>query len=497
MRRFLLLSVVLVFIAGCSSGNAAPAATGGAGTTPVASIVPTIDPNSLGSPRVLAWNPNTLQLGWYVNGKQAPIGQPSTGKALAIPCGMQPNGEKLAIFQGTDPLQPYLLTINSSAAVPLENTTGLSCALPGRTQFSPDGNRLGLIKYTTKTFDSAYATGTLQIVKLPEATEQTSLDNVAAFDLQNDGAVVVQLFPNTKNQAKSADVIFWDGSKTRKIDENVGVLNPDTKADCEFVAAKVLHVGDKVYELFGEKCKIGGSSWRIRKADFGGGNGAEVQSGKTGTNGAATYFSSSAMNEMLLLPDNKTILFTVPNGTASDLVNVARLSIADGSVNNVIGLVTTDQYPPKGQSSLLRSPKNNYLTLVTRNGDGIEQLYLYDFNAPDKAPGSVAGGGKLDQVNDVAWSGDGQKLFYTMVGNTQALFVYDLKGKSNIAARGTFAGGLAVNNDGSQASTVETNKVASNDVRYNLVLINTSDGSKINLVEGAKGDKALMPILVR
>jgi hypothetical protein len=458
-----------------------------------------IDVGSLGSPRILAWDPNKAELLWYGKdaGKTVTVNTSDTPKAILTTCGTNPGGDRIVVYQGAEKLadaQPSILPLNSGDILPLGANIGLSCALPGRIQYSPDGNRIGVIKYDAKTFNNPYAIGTLRVLKIPEGTEQASLSDVASFDLQNDGAVAVQLFTNTKNQSKSADIVFWDGNKTRKIEENIGVLNQDEKADCEFISVKVLRVGDKVFTLWGEKCKKGGNTWRMHRSDFGGGNGVDVKTGQTGVKGAAAYINSAASNEMYLLPGNQQVLFTVPNGRASNIADLMRFSVGDGGVSTLLEGIVVDQYPPTGPSLFARNPKGEYFAFVTRSGDGAEAIYLYNGTKPEEAPTKVAGGALDDRILGVAWSND--KLFYSMVGDLQALFSYTLGGESNLVTRGTYMG-LAVNPDGSFAASSERADVGTNEFRQNLVLINIGEESKVNLTEGAKGDKPIQVLAVR
>jgi hypothetical protein len=457
-----------------------------------------IDVGSLGSPRALVWDPNTAELLWYgKDGKTVSVRKSDTSKAILTTCGTNPGGDRLTVFQGAEKLadaQPYIMPLNSGDILPLGANIGLSCALPGRIQYSPDGNRIGVIKYDAKTFNNPYAVGNLRILKMPEGTEQTSISDVASFDLQNDGVVAVQFFPNTKNQMKSADIVFWDGNKTRKIEENIGVVNQDEKADCEIITVKALRVGDKVFTLWGEKCKKGGSTYRIHRSDFGGGNGVDVKTDVTGTKGAAAYINSAASNEMYLLPGNQQVLFTVPNGRASNIVNLMRLNVSDGSVSSVMEGIVADQYPPTGPSMFVRDAKGEHIALVTRSGDKAEALYIYDATKPEEAPKKVAGGNNADRILGIAWSND--KLFYTMVGDLQALFSYTLAGENNLVTRGTFMG-LGVNPDGSFAASSERVEIATQQFRQNLVLINIGEESKTNLTEGAKGDDPMIVLTVR
>src|SRR5258708_17279786 len=302
--------------AAVSASILAPTATTGVQVNPTA-IPSNIDIGNMPSPRALVFNPNTAQLAWYAAGvSPVTVAKASSGKALMIPCGMTPAGDKAIIYEGGDTAQAFFIPLASGPTTPLGANIGLACALPARTQFSPDGNRLGTLKYAATIGNQPgiqpFARGTLRILKMPEGTEQAAIDNTITFDLQNDGAVLLQFFTNTKGQAKNADLLFWDGSKTRKIEENIQLANTDEKADCAFVTARVLRVADKVYTLFGERCKLGGSTWRLRTADLAGGNGKDIASGPTGANCNANSFLNTDVNDMILLPRRKTPNFTAP-----------------------------------------------------------------------------------------------------------------------------------------------------------------------------------------
>jgi hypothetical protein len=504
MRRLsLVLILVLLLIAGGAlfwMGNLstpstalalAPTATGGVKVDATA-LPAVINVSSLASPRVLAWNPNNTQIAWYAaSGQPVVVAQGSTPKALVIPCGITPAGDKMILYLGGDTAQPYLYPLDSGTPLSLGTNIGLVCAVPNRVQFSADGNSLALIKYDNKAVEANYTVGTLRILKMPDGSEQRALDNVVGYDLQNDGVTALEFFANTKREANSADLVFWDGSKERKIEENIKPLE-----NCQFVAGRPVRAGDKVFTLLGEKCKVGGSKWRLLRSDFAGGNSVNVGSGPTGSNGGALYFNNSGTNDAMLLPDGKSLLITVPNGLHGDVVNVARVSLSDGALSNVLSGVVVDQYPPTAPRRFLRSPKGDRMAFVTRDGNGGEKLFIYDMSAPETQPVPIAGGNRSDRINGLAWTADGERLYYTITGDDNALIYVTTKGESKRIIRGTFQG-LVISADGASAATSEQVQAGTNDLRNNLILINVNDQSKVNLVEGNKGDVALTPLILR
>jgi hypothetical protein len=508
MRRyFILLAAVLLigvaYVLGSqviaasdtSPGNSAaevaalaPTAGVSVEATPISA---TINLGSLGSPRVLAWNPNVPQLGWYASSGQ-PVGiMAATAKALIAPCGVLPSGDRMIIFIGGDTAQPFIFPLDNGAPVSLGANLGLVCSVAGRLQLSPDGNRLGLIKYVDGSVEAKFTVGTLRILKMPEATEQKAAEDVMSFDLQNDGAVYAQVYANTKGEANSIDLTFWDGSKDRKLEENI---KPQEK--CQFVAARILRSSDKVFTLLGEKCTPGGFKWRIMRTDLGGGNSTNLVNGLTGLKGAAAYLNNTGTNNMWLMPGGKELMFTVPNGLNSDVADLARVSVEGGAKSDILAGVEVDIYPPPRGRRFLFNPTGDHLALITRAGNQSEKLYMYDLTSPSTAPVFLAGGNAADRINGVAWSADGTRLYYVITGEDNVMSYATTKGETKRVIRGSFQG-LAINPDGSVAATSEQRKAGTNDIRNDLVMVMVADQSKVTLVEGAKGEGPLVPIIVR
>jgi hypothetical protein len=159
--------------------------------------------------------------------------------------------------------------------------------------------------------------------------------------------------------------------------------------------------------------------------------------------------------------------------------------------------VVIEQYPQVAQNRFLRSPKGDMLALITRDGNGAEQLFTFDLGAPGNAPVKRAGGDRIDRIRGAAWTAEGDRLFYVTIGQENGLFSVGAKEeKPKLIVRGTFQG-LAISPDGGFAATSEERKENARDIRNDLVLITTADQSKVKLVEGAKGEGALVPIILR
>ncbi|MHB8627159.1 MAG: TolB-like translocation protein [Aggregatilineales bacterium] len=480
-----------------------PATTAVTNSTPAPTQpgVPTSAPTQLVSgpsaisiePHVLAWDRDAKQVAWY-----AASGSPQVvvtgGANRVINCGQTPNGNGLILYHGDATAQPILMSLNAATPpVSLGDSSVLACDLSGRTAFSPDGKRLALIKYTADAAITAdFTIGTLRILSMPDGKEQTTFDNVTAFDLENDGALMVKFYPNTKNQADRADLTWWDAAtnKERALETNFKSLD-----GCIFASARTVRAGDKVYTSIGEHCVNPITTiYRVLRTDFAGGNTVNFID-KTTLNGK--YFSNTNTNDLELLPDGQTLLLAVPNGLTSNLANLSRISLPDGKQTAVLSSVITDQstIPPLPRRFLF-NPQRTQLALVQRNTNGGETLYLYDLSKPTQSAAPVTDANRSNQIIALAWNQAGNRLAYIVTGDDSALGYIDLGGTNKLIARGTFQG-LALSPDGQTAATTEPNKVGPGDTRYNLVAIALGDGTKTTIVSGDKGTVALDPLAVR
>jgi Tol biopolymer transport system component len=178
------------------------------------------------------------------------------------------------------------------------------------------------------------------------------------------------------------------------------------------------------------------------------------------------------------------------------VVNLVRVAVADGTMTRVINSVTIDQFPPSSARRFQTSPDRQRLMFVTRDGNGGEALYMYNLLSPGDAPDLIAGGNRSDRINGAAWSADSQRIYYVLASDVNALSMFSLAGESKLIVRGIFQN-LAISPDGSLAATSEQVRADTNDVRNNLVVIDTNTQQKTVLVEGGRGQSALTPLAVR
>ncbi|MBX3065262.1 MAG: hypothetical protein KF726_19945 [Anaerolineae bacterium] len=486
MKKLFSILIMSIALAGCNLG-VAPTSTGPEPTeTPINGDIPAA---SLSSPRVLAWNPNSETLGWAQAGGMIPLKTGLSERSIVLQCGEPTTGagESMIIYVGGDTAQPVLYPIGGGEPTLLGETIGMTCALQKRIHYSPDGKRLGLIQYVSSVRNANFAVGMLRVLQMPDNTAVFSANDVTSFQLYDDGVLVLQIYSGGDGRGRSAVLRWWDGSNERILEQNILSLD-----GCQFVAGSTIRVGETVYTLFGERCTNQGSIWRLMKTDFAGGNSANVESEATG----GRYFVTAASNDLWSLPATEEVLIAYPNGLAADVVNLERVSVKTGAAQTVMNGVVVDQYQPSAPRRFLFSPDHSKLAFVTRDGNGGEALYIYDLSQPAEPPQQVAGGNRSDRIGAVAWAGDGSRLFYILSGDLNSLSSFSMMGESKVIARGQFQM-LVASANGKLVATSEQVRLSASDVRNNLVVINTESQEKTVLIEGAKGDSALTPLVVR
>ncbi len=464
--------------------NAAP-------TTPIATNNNSASATS-GNPRVLAWDRDGKQAAWF-----AATGQPQKvvdgAASRVLLCGLNPPDGLLVLYHGEAVAQPQLVNLNGQAPLSLGDGSALACDISGRTTFSPDTNKLAFIKYASNATTAAdFTSGALRILKVADGSELASIDNVTAFNLQNDGALFLNFFANSKGDADRADLAWWDAATNKKtvLEQNFQALD-----NCFFTSGRVLRVADKVYTSLGERCtKPIGSVYRILRTDFAGGHSINFVDK---TNAGGKYWTNTNTNDLFLTPDGKSLLFLYPNGQSTEVANLVRVSLDTGKPTQVIAGVVTDQSPQSLGRRWLLSPDGTQLAFITRSANGGETLYLYDLNHPEALPAAITGSTRSNRVNGIAWNAASDRIAFITTGDDQSLNTFDLKtGSKKLVVRGLFQG-LALSPNGAFAAMSEQVQADTNDLRNNLVEVALADGTKTVLVNGGKGGAALVPLAVR
>lgn len=453
-------------------------------------------PRSAGKPRVLVWNPNSGHLALYAEGEAPLILRTNVSpNSFALPCGNPPGittRDSLGLFLGGGSAQPALFPLNGGVAVPLGETTGLTCALSHRFQFSPDAGRVGLILYQADALRTRFSVGKLLVLSNPEGVPLHQAMQVVAFALYDNGAVYLQYYPDDDGRAVDADLRYWDGETDRALQQDIVPLGED----CQFIAGQVARAARRIFTLIGERCRSNGSTWRLLETD--------LMDGKTTNLVAETITSDFLLNtsalDMWLLPDNdsqrENLLIALPSGQDSDTVTLSRFT-ANGGRTPLLQNVVVDQFPPDAARRLRFSPDRHWLSAVTRATDGTESLYVLDLQNATAIPNRIAGGTSGDRIIDMAWSEDSGRVYIARTGDDNTLVVYDVQtDRTRLITRGLFQQ-LTLSPDSRILAALEQKTTTSGEFRYDLVLLDTTTAVRTILIEGKTGDIVVQPLSVR
>jgi Tol biopolymer transport system component len=207
------------------------------------------------------------------------------------------------------------------------------------------------------------------------------------------------------------------------------------------------------------------------------------------------FASFSRSNQITVLPDAGSALFTVPDGITANTVSVMRVNLEDLSTS-----VLVDQqavYPTLNQGANafpLTSPDGRWLALVTTSPNNENTLRIFDLNDLSVAPISISAGSQNDIIADMAFSDDSQRLIFIAgsesTGRTadNSLIAVDLSTGSEFRIkRGRFARGLAVAPDGSAVVAMDAQVLE--DERQppwlDTILVNVDTSETVTLFTGA------------
>jgi hypothetical protein len=437
----------------------------------------------------MAWNPNAKQLAWYMSTGNLPLITDLSERSVVINCGSTRDGD--IIYVGGETAQPILYPHSGGAPINLGDTIGLACSLPDLLQVRSDGQLLGVIQFAQEVIRQNFTAGTLRLLKLPEAQPVYLVAQATAFEVYDDGVLFLRFFEDVNGQAKSGDLRWWDGTTDRILEENIEAIQ-----NCQLVAGRIAKSGNTVYSLLGERCAGKGSTWRLLETRFDTdktlGNSKNIANLATG----GRYFTNAGSLNVWPLPDGEQVLITYPNGVAADLVDMVRVDRDTGDVQSVIENLVIDQHPPSVPRRLLLNAAGDRVAFVTRDPDGGETLYLYNLKEPQTDPVRIAGGNRSERITGIAWTADGQRLFYAVTGDLSSVSVFSLTGEDKLITRGVFQS-IAIDPEGKYVAASEQIRTDANEIRNNLTAIEVSTGNRNALVTGEKGEAALTPLIVR
>ncbi len=452
-------------------------------TQPALPANPTPDALSEGALRIFAYNPNRNRLVFYDldgNAEESTVG---TARALAIPC-LSYEDNLVLHFGGDTSGMQAIYPLRGGEPLLLGQNHGLACSLRDRIQLSADGNLLGVLSYRADATRGSFAVGTLRVLELPTLEERARLENVNSFAFRDREVAIVQFFADARGEVPSVDVRLWKGERTQLL-----VSELPAREGCTFVSSTVRAVGEALFIVFGERCSRRPSQWRAVRITA---DGAHVEIGRGNSGG--TFLPFSALNQLHIVSPTEALL-VYPNGLDASVANVGRLSLETGELKPVLNAVVIERHPPDLPRRFLFNADGSWLAMVTRSGNGDEQLHLYATDRGE-APVPISAASRGARILAAAWSADGSRLFYTTGGAPDALYsvsVNDLRPR--LIARGRFQG-LVITSSGDLAILAKQVQ-SGRDLLNHLVAIETTNGNERVIVEGRKDEAALQPLAIR
>jgi len=492
LSRFARLALLtLLFATACSSqpvppqpSNITPNQTPDARQT-VLPIESHTAPPPISASQIMAYSPDQRLLAWFPVAGGTPESLASAPSTRSVVATCAERDDTLILRMGGDTManQDVYPLDGKHKPLSLGELPGLSCTHTFGTQFMSATSDIALIRYPDDVSRRQLATGDLRVLRRSDGSEITTLPSVNSFSVEGPSVLAVQISPDVDGKAIKGALATWEiGGQWQRI-------RPEHTPEegCEFASGQAVSAGDTLYVLWGQRCAGNPSRWVLRSQNRTSGEIKTIAGGQTG----GAYFPNTGTNKLILSGNQALIAY--PNGLNSDIANLVTVDLASGAVTEVIRGVSTEIHPPSLPTRFTRSANGRFLTLVTRDGNGDEQLFLYDLNTPDKKPTAYTSVARGARVSAVRWVGD--QLFYLTNTGLFSFQVGQPGTEPTLVLRGTFQG-LAVDRAGVYVATSEQIKEGA-DVLNNLILITVSGGKKQIVVEGAKGGSALIPLAVR
>jgi hypothetical protein len=406
-------------------------------------------------------------------------------------------GQGAAIFAGAANGSLAIYPLAGGDPIPLGTVNRMACAGPATFQFSPKGERVGYINYAPESLDRSFPYGDIMFYDAAAGTQQATFDWGTAFSLYDDGALMLRMYPDGKGNATEADLDWWDGSAKQTLVTLEPVYPPDKKdVECGLASGSVARVGNSAYVLTGQRCEVGGSSWRLVSVPMSGGAATEIASGQPG----GGFFPESFTTELLATKDGKGFLIAMPSGLERNTVRLQWVT-PDGQVTPLLEgqHILADRFGERlseGRHMML-SADGSTLAFVTVSGNGYQSLWLLDLSTPGGTPVLVQEQGANERIFQYVWSPT--NVLYYVGGSIESNSLSSVTpgGSPQRVERGRFFQ-LAVSYDGKKVAAAEwyANPDSIGDDLFKLDVFDTS-GKSFVLKQGDTTHNQMIPLAVQ
>lgn len=416
------------------------------------------------------------------------------------------NGESLAFYVGADIGTLHILRGTDSLFVVDTDFHAMGCTGNGTFEFFPDSSKFAYIDYAPNSLDGSYSNGTLRIYNNVTFEQIKNFDNVTNFDVEGNNIAYARFFSNDRNEAIETAIVLWDGETDREI----ATLFAET--DCVYNSANVkLLANGSIVAIMGHRCSTGDTrtNWQYYVIDPN--NRTATQITQNPQDGR--FFAFSRTNSIFASPDGTTTYFTIPDGITNhtvslQLVEMNGMSMTPVLQKNIIMPRYTNAPFATENHPTIQSPDGVWLSMVRNTADNDATLSLYDLSQPNLPPIELSAGSRRDQVIEMEFTPDNNRLIYVAGGNSgddNSLWGVDLVSGNNFRIRRGKYGWGVISPDGGRIALMNWVPTENSNPPYaTLVIVDIESTAETLLFQGGelvngdlKGVRFAMPIAWR
>ena len=375
----------------------------------------------------------------------------------------------------------------------------MACVGNGTAQFSPDSRYFAYLNFNDNYRYDAAPVARLLIHDAETGEILANIENATGYQMQDNGASIVSLYFDSRNDAVEAAVQIWDGESLREI----STIFADQNNRCSFQTASITALPDmRQAVLLGFRCARGpirDTQWQLHIVDPATRSATLAASGST----PGSYFPFTRTNQIFAGPDGRSVFFTVPDGLTNRSAGLLQVDLTSFAVNtfverSVLTSSVTARPFVSGGHALRSSRDGRWLALVSVDPSGNTTLHAIDLSAPELLPIVLSAGGRGDTVSELLFAQDSTRLYYVAGGTdggNNSLWMLDLiTGSETRLKRGRYEQGT-IAPDGSSLTLINHEFINDNDIPYQTLVRYDIDNDAqailfvgANIVEGKVTD---------